>query len=258
MPRVRDHEETGGRNLALHEHVRVETRLVLVTGHDQRRHLEPLELPLELEDRGPRHLHAPHRQRVAARGAGDELVVELLPAPRVLPQELHASRPLRVELGDACHAALLELADDVLHLPVEGLAVGAAAIAAAGDRQGQRALGIQEPEVERRVAAHREADDVRLRDPEVVEDAPDVVRGPALGVRGRVFRNVGGRVAPRVVRERAVASAEERQLQAPARRVSRELVDEDERRPGAGLLVEEAEPVVGQRVRHRVTRATRS
>src|SRR5204862_508676 len=84
VARFRDDDQPRGRDRALHEDRRLETRVVLVSGHDQRRHLELLEPRAEVEDRGPRLLHAAQGERVAPGRPFHELGVELTPAGRVL------------------------------------------------------------------------------------------------------------------------------------------------------------------------------
>ena len=135
----------------------------------------------------------------------------------------------------------LRYPERALSLVVAGAGYGS--VAGERDHQRQRALGIAEPEVKRRVAAHAEPADVRLPDAESVEQPANVVRGLVLGIRLGVFWHVRGRVTARVVGDGAVAAGEVAHLEVPAPRLARELVDEDERRPLAHLLIEEADPV---------------
>src|SRR4029077_8924195 len=99
-----------------------------------------------------------------------------------------------------------------------------------------------------RVAAHREAADVGLGNLQVIEDSQDVVGGAILRVGGGRVGHVGGRIAPRVVGDGAVASGEEAHLQVPALVVARDLVNEDQGGALARLLVEQLDPAdVGER-----------
>jgi hypothetical protein len=79
------------------------------------------------------------------------------------------------------------------------------------------------------VAAHGEPTDVRLGDPDGVEQSSDVVGRLLLGVDRGIFGHVGGRVPTGVEGDRAVAAAEEAHLRSPALNVAGELVHEDER-----------------------------
>ena len=166
--------------------------------------------------------------------------MELLPALRVLVDELHARRPPAVELRDRRHAVGLEPLRDELGVLPERLAVGDdAAVAAARDDQGQRAVRVLDAEEQRGVAAHGQAAHVGPRDAQVVEDALDVVDGALLRVRGGIVGHVGGRVPAGVEGDAPVAPGEEPHLQMPAPRIPRELVDEDERRARSRFLVVE-------------------
>jgi len=68
---------------------------------------------------------------------------------------------------------------------------------------------------------------------------------PLLRVGGRVGRHPGRRVPPGRVRHAPVAAAEEPHLRLPAAVVTRELVDEQQRRPGPGALRVERHAVAG-------------
>ena len=77
-------------------------------------------------------------------------------------------------------------AGDRLGLGAELLALPAlGAVAAAGDAQRQRARGMAEAEMQRGEAAHRQADDVRLVDLQMIEHGRDVVRGAGLRIASR-------------------------------------------------------------------------
>ena len=92
------------------------------------------------------------------------------------------------------------------------------------DRQGL--VGMGQREVEGRVAAHRQADDMRPLDPVVPEYGDEVADGQRLAVRERVRWNVGRRIAARVEREASMATGERLHLGFPVAQVARELVDE--------------------------------
>ena len=106
--------------------------------------------------------------------------------------------------------------------------------------------------MQRREAAHGEADDVGDGDVEMVEHGRDVIGGAVLAVGGDVGGHVGGRVAAGVVGDGAVALTEMAQLRLPASVIAGELVDEDDRHAAAGFLEIEFHSVIGGGVRHDV------
>src|SRR5207302_2183684 len=140
---------------------RLEARSVLVARDDERRHADALHGLRQLVERGPLHLHAAHGERLAARRMLGELLREFRPAARILVLELHARRaegvfarrfgPVRLERGGGRFALGTELV----------LLVRLGAVAAAGDDERARALRVRNAYMQRREAAHREADDVR-------------------------------------------------------------------------------------------------
>ena len=81
-------------------------------------------------------------------------------------------------------------------------------------------MRIAQPEMQRCEAAHRAADDVRLANLEMAQDAGDIVRRDRLRVLRAGFRHLRGRVAARVVRDAAVAAAEVTDLRLPATRIT--------------------------------------
>ena len=93
---------------------------------------------------------------------------------------------------------------------------------------------MRQREVEGRVAAHRQADDMRPIDPVVPEDGDKVADRQRLAVPERVRWDVGRRIAARVEREASMPTGERLHLGFPVAQVARELVDEHHGRPGAG------------------------
>ena len=125
------------------------------------------------------------------------------------------------------------------------------AVTASGDHQRSRAIAVVQAEVQRREPAHRDADHVRLVDPESVEHGADVVAGARLRIVRDLGGNVGGRIAARVVGDASVAPREMAHLRLVAAMVAGELVDEDDRQALAGLFVVELHAIVSGHVRHR-------
>ncbi len=100
-------------------------------------------------------------------------------------------------------------------------------------------------------AAHRDADDMRLRDVEPVEHRPDIVARPFLRILPPILGNIGGRIAARVERDAAIAPREIAQLGLIAAIIPGKLMDEDDRVAGPDLFVIEADAVIGGEVGHR-------
>ena len=174
------------------------------------------------------------------------------PAARVLVLELHARRADAIGLRRDLHAGAFDQRRGLRGLVVKLLALaGLGAIAAAGDDQRQGALGIGKAEMQGRKPAHRDADDVRLADRQRVEHGADVVAGAVLRIARGVFGHIGRRVAARIVGDAAVAPPEIPHLRLVAAVIVGEFVDEHDRRAGAGLLVIEADAVIGGQVWHR-------
>src|SRR3990170_4280076 len=104
-----------------------------------------------------------------------ELVGELAPAAWILVLVLHARRPEPV-LGGRRRPVGLEALRRGLALGAELLLfAGLRAVPAAADDQRPRPVRMREAHVQGREPAHRQADDVRAVDPEMVEDRDDVV-----------------------------------------------------------------------------------
>ena len=105
--------------------------------------------------------------------------------------------------------------------------------------------------MQRRKPAHRDADDMRLVDPERVEHGADVVAGAVLRVARRLFGHVRGRVAAGVVGDAAVAPPEIAHLPFIAAVIVGEFMDKDDRRPRPGLLVIKPHTIIGRKLWHR-------
>src|SRR5437016_4836933 len=68
--------------------------------------------------------------------------------------------------------------------------------------------------------------------------------GTRLRVALELLRNVGGRIAARVIRDAAVAAREMAQLRLPAAMITRELVDEHDGCARAGFFIVKPHAVV--------------
>src|SRR5262249_10887096 len=158
-----------------------------------------------------------------------ELVDEFLPAAWILVLELHARRSERIGFGRLFHAGLLELSRRGLGFFGELLPlIRHRAVAAARHHQRTRALRVDEAEVQRREAAHGQADDMGLVDSQRVEHGTDVVARAvlriALPIRG-YFRRW---IAARVEGNAPIAAGEMTKLRFPRAIVAGKFVHEDD------------------------------
>ena len=103
--------------------------------------------------------------------------------------------------------------------------------------EGAGHCGVTQAEVQCHIAAHGQAADVSLRDVQVDHEQAEVLDGLVLGIGGRVFGDIGGRVAPGGVGDHPVAAGEEVDLRVPTVVVAAELVTPDEGEPLPVLLV---------------------
>src|SRR5713226_3315913 len=165
-------------NRLLQEDAGLQAVIILVADYHQRRHVNLLESVFEIVERRPARLYAAHGIGRPAIGMGGEAIGEFLPTARVLVLELHAARAERIHLREFLGALLFEiignLQRDAAKILLEFLL---AAIAGAGDRERQRALGCAQTNMHGAEAAHREPDDVRLVDLEPVEHGHGIVGG---------------------------------------------------------------------------------
>src|SRR5262249_26284861 len=91
----------------------------------------------------------------------------------------------------------------------------------------RRVLGRQH---QRRIAAHAEADEVRLLDAGHVEHGNGIALEERLAVESLLFRRVGAGIAARGPGDAAPATPEVAHLALPAAVVAAKLVDEEDRR----------------------------
>src|SRR5439155_14013574 len=124
-------------------------------------------------------------------------------------------------------------------------------IAATGDDKRTGAVGISEAEMQDGKPAHRDADDMRFREPQPVEHVTDIVARPFLRIARPVLGHVRGRIAARVEGDAAVAAREKAQLRLVTAAVAGEFMHEHNRVAGAGLLVIEADAVIAGHMGHR-------
>ena len=146
-----------------------------------------LHVGLEVVDRRPVDLIAAQRVGGALGVVARELVVEFLEAARVLHLERNARRAHAVGFRDARRSRACRIPSRSLRRR-RGTPPGrprSEPDAGAGERQRERALRILDADAERRVAAHRQPDDVRLVDLQVIQHRDHVVAEFLVTVRRR-------------------------------------------------------------------------
>ncbi len=177
---------------------------------------------------------------------------ELGKAPRVLVLILHTGGAVGIFIGKGGHALGFDEGGDRFRfgskrLPLRRL--GAVTAAAHGERAGARRMA--ESEMQCGEAPHRQAGDMSTVYTEMIEHRENVIGGAILGIGGNRLRHIGGGIAAGVEGNDAVTPAEMPDLRLPAAIVAREFMDEDDRRPGPGLLAVQLHSVVGDSVWHR-------
>jgi hypothetical protein len=85
---------------------------------------------------------------------------------------------------------------------------------------------------------------MRAPNAEMIEYRGRIVGLLRLAIGGGIVGHVGGRIAARVIGDAAVAAGEMPHLRLPAAVIAGELVREDHRGAGPGLLVIEADRVI--------------
>src|SRR6516162_3620037 len=176
---------------------------------------------------------------------------EVSEAARVLVFELHARRSVCVLVRKYRHARRPDELGNGTRFRLKShplLRLGA--VSATANTQGQRPIGMPESEVERGKAPHRQADDMRLVDSEVIQHGFNVVSGKGLRIRSGTLWYVRWRITSCVERNRAISPAKMSQLRFPASEIASEFVHEDNRHASSDFLVEEPDPVACDRVRH--------
>src|SRR5262249_6516855 len=121
---------------------------------------------------------------------------------------------------------------------------------AARDHDRAGAVAVGEAEMQRREAAHREADDMRLVDLERIEHCADVVACALLRIFFLVFWDIWRRIAARVEGDAAVMLPEMADLLLPGAAIAGKFMDEDDRNAFAGFLVIELHSIVGRQMWH--------
>src|SRR5215471_6393647 len=220
------------------EKTRFDTSLVFVTDDDQRRHLQLPDVPLEIVKRRARALKSARHVRRALRIMFGELAGEFGKAERILDLECDATGAPTVGLRYDGRAFLFELSGEVPRALVKIFGVPAlASRTCTGENERLHAPWMIERNLQRGIAPHGQADEVRAVDLQVIEHGDRVSHDVHVGVSRWVARHVGRSVAARRVGDAAIAPAELAQLRFPAAMVAGELVYEQNRRALTDLLV---------------------
>ena len=214
------------------------------------RYFQFLQPALQTVNGWPLRLHAAQRVGRAQRRVFGEFSAEMCKAARVLVLELHARRADLVGLDRFGGAEFLEAPRHHFGVAHELRAlVRIGTIARTDGCQRQRHARVTQAEMNRRVAAHRAADDVRFSDFQMAHDRRNVVGGDRLRILRYRFRHVGRRIAARIEGDAAIAPAEVTDLRFPGMQIVGEFVHEDNRRAATGFFVIELDSV-GVSVRH--------
>ena len=239
---------------ALEEGAGTQRRAVFISVDDQRRHYHLLEVRLKLERRRPAHLHPTQRHRSALLGMLAELVDKFFEAARVLRLQLFAPRPRPVDRREFLCAFVFPALRHHLNLCAKLrrlLWLGTETNATNDNRKGS--IRVDDAEVHRGKATHRQADDVRFGDFQVVKNVLGVIDGAALAVFFQVVRYLRWRITARAERDAAIAPAEVANLRFPGAMVAGKLVDEDDGDTAPRFLEVQLYAIGCSHVRHGVS-----
>src|SRR5712692_7339974 len=162
---------------------------------------------------------------------------EFAPTLLVLVLELDASRTACHSLGHRDHSVLDKDPREKRRLPQPGVAVG-------GMRAGPDAgcdyragfFRIAQPELQGRISAHTQADQVGAFDLKIPHDSGDIVDRELPAIQSCIFGDITGWVAAGIVGNATVATGEVTHLRFPTAEVRCEFMDEDDRITVAALL----------------------
>ena len=251
MAGLRKERQPRRRQMLLQEQAGLDAIVVLVAADDQgrRRHF-PDRLGQGV-DRRPAALKAAHGVGRAPGIVPRQRRVEVGVAARVLHQERNPARRLARRFRHFHRADRLILLAIGLALLAERFEVfQVRARTDAGQRQRQRALRRVEADLQRRIGAHRQPDEMRLGDFQVIEHRERVGVEMLVGVDFLRCGHVGRRVTARGIGDAAVAAREIAHLRLPIGVVGGEFVQEDDRRAGACFLEIEPDIVAGDGIGH--------
>ena len=244
------HREARCRDGVFEKQAGLDAGVVLVAEDNENRQRQLSEPGFVFIERGPPGLKAAlgmgRSLRIMARQRGHEFGK----STRVLGLEADPVRRLSVDFGGLRRSLRLENARVLLVAFAERLdALRLRTGADAGQRQRQRALGPDQPNLQRRVGPHREADEMGCFDVEMVEHGEYIVAEmlPGEGVRRR---GLGRFVSARRKSDAAVTPRQVPHLRLPAGIIGGELVNEQDRGAASGFFIVKPRLVLCAGVRH--------
>ena len=182
MAGLRHYREPRHRNGSFHHEVRIKARFILVTRHDVNGHRHLRHTFLQIVERGPFALHADKCIGAAERRVFIEPLHERGKPSRILILELDTRRTIGVEAADAFHTEIDKALRNFRGFLAPLIAIPSGAITAPGDNTRQRHFRKVQSKMERGEAAHREANDMRLLDSEMLENVSCVFGRSELAV----------------------------------------------------------------------------
>ena len=237
MAGLREERQSRRRQMLLQEQARLDAIVVLVAAQDQRRRRHAPDRLRHGVDRGTAALKTAHGVGRALGVVPGERGVEIGVAARVLQQERNPARRLARHLCHFDRADRLVLLGIGAALRAEGIEIfQIGAGADRGERHRACAFRRVEADLQRRIRAHRKADEMRFLDFEMIEHGERIGVEMLVGVDLGRRRHVGGRIAARRIGDAAVAAGEVAHLRLPIGVVGRELVQEDDRRSASCLF----------------------
>jgi len=108
-----------------------------------------------------------------------------------------------------------------------------------------------ERDLQHGISAHRQADKVRLRDLQMIENRDRIPHDMAIAICVGIVRNIGRLVPSGIIGDAAITLAERAQLRLPAAMIAREFVHEKDRSALPHLFVVKVHFVGRQCIRHR-------
>ena len=252
MPAVRHHRQRRAGDRLLHQQSRRQAWPILIAGQDQRRQGQRLHLIHKVVQRGPLALHTQLRVARAERRVLRQHARELGEPTRVLVLELHTRWAIGILRREDLHPLFLDECRDSLCLSAELLGLSLLrAVAAPRDAQRQRTRRMAEAIVQRGEPAHRQSDNMRLVDLQMIQHRPDVVRRSCLRILRHILGHIGWWIATRIVGNGTITLAEMPHLRLPASIIAGVFVHEDNWPARAGFFVVKAHSVISHCVRHR-------
>src|SRR5262245_13835899 len=254
---ARDHQQAGCRHRAFKKHTAIDARLIFVTEDDKQWHRKFLQCRLHLPKRWTLELEIEHGLRVTFSRMLSQHAREFRITARILVLLRLAHRSVRIFCRRSRDALLSEhlsgLGSERLHF-LTLLYIRARTPAASCGSDRDTTCWSMDADVQRSVAAHGVADDMRFFDLQGIHDRDHVVARNVLAVFRAVFGHVGWRITALAVSDAAMGTGEEAHLHLPSAIVAGVFMDEDHRRTASGFFDVEPRPISSCDVRHHALR----